>query len=90
MSVEGHGHHGGWSFDPDTGTIRCNCGGLAFEVAHPGSGGARMKLRLHGTPEECAETVKRLGRILDVVVVSQEYQDRGTSRLVRVYVEVRL
>lgn len=49
-----------------------------------------MKIRLHGTSEECAEAVKRLQGIFAVVSVSEQYPDRGASRLVRVYVEVRL
>lgn len=49
-----------------------------------------MKLRLHGTPEECAETVGRLRQVFDVVSVSEQYKDRGEGKLVRVYVEVRL
>ncbi|HMG63528.1 MAG TPA: hypothetical protein VK599_11315 [Streptosporangiaceae bacterium] len=49
-----------------------------------------MKMRLHGLPEEVAESVKRLHGIFAVVSVSEQYPDRGASRLVRVYVEVRL
>ena len=49
-----------------------------------------MKFRLHGTSDECAEAVTRLHGIFAVVSVSEPYPDRGASRLVRVYVEVRL
>jgi hypothetical protein len=49
-----------------------------------------VKVRLHGTPGEVAEATRRLGQVLDVVSVSDPYPDRGTSRLVRVYLEVRL
>lgn len=49
-----------------------------------------MKMRLHGLPDEVAEAVKRLHGIFTVVSVSDPYRDRGASRLVRVYVEVRL
>jgi hypothetical protein len=49
-----------------------------------------MKLRLHGTREECAEAARRLGRVFQVVSVSSPYPDHGPSTLVRVYVEVRL
>lgn len=49
-----------------------------------------MKIRLHGLPDEVDETVKRLHGIFAVVSVSEQYPDRGTSRLVRVYVEIRL
>jgi hypothetical protein len=49
-----------------------------------------MKLRLHGTPEECEEAAHRLARLFHVVSVSPPYPDRGPSKLVRVHVEVRL
>ena len=49
-----------------------------------------MKLRLHGTGEEVAEATRRLAEVLDVVAVSDPYRDRGPSRLVRVYLEIRL
>jgi hypothetical protein len=49
-----------------------------------------MKLRLHGTPDECTEAARRLGRLFQILAVSPPYPDRGPSTLVRVYVEVRL
>lgn len=49
-----------------------------------------MQIRLNGTPEECAESIKRISQILDVVEVSRQYADRAPSKLVRVYIEVRL
>lgn len=49
-----------------------------------------MKMRLHGLPDEVAEAVKRLHGIFAVVSVSEPYPDREKSRLVRVYVEIRL
>jgi hypothetical protein len=49
-----------------------------------------MKLRLHGTREECEEAARRLAELFQVVAVSPAYPDRGPSVLVRVYVEVRL
>jgi hypothetical protein len=48
-----------------------------------------MKIRLHGTEDECRELAGRLPAIADVVSVSEPYPDRGASRLVRVYVETR-
>ena len=48
-----------------------------------------MKIRLHGTEDECREVAGRLAAIVDVLAVSQPYPDRGASRLVRVYVEAR-
>jgi hypothetical protein len=48
-----------------------------------------VKIRLHGTEDECRELAGRLAAITDVLSVSEPYPDRGTSRLVRVYVETR-
>lgn len=59
------------------------------QVVGAGAGGS-AKFRVHGTPEECAEAVKRLHGIFAVVSVSKEYPDHGASRLVRVFVGVRL
>ena len=49
-----------------------------------------MKIRLHGTEEECREGAERLARVFSVVSVSEPYADRGKSSLVRMYCEVRL
>jgi hypothetical protein len=51
-----------------------------------------VRIRLHGTPEECHTVAAALHRLdsLDVVSRSDPYPDRGDSRLVRVYVEARL
>ena len=49
-----------------------------------------MKIRLHGTVEECSRAAERLCQVLDVVSISEPYPDRGRSVLVRVYVEARL
>jgi hypothetical protein len=46
-----------------------------------------MKIRLHGTEEECREMTGLLGQVLIVQAVSDPYPDRGRSVLVRVYVE---
>ncbi len=48
-----------------------------------------MKIRLHGTGDECRELAGRLPAIADVLSVSEPYPDRGASRLVRVYIEAR-
>ncbi len=51
-----------------------------------------MKLRLQGTPVECAKLcfLLRYGPPdLEGVEVSQPYPNRGDSRLVRVYLEAR-
>jgi hypothetical protein len=50
-----------------------------------------VKIRLMGTPGECAagvEVIRVSGRF-DVVDVSGSYPNRGDSQLVRVYVETR-
>jgi hypothetical protein len=49
-----------------------------------------MKIRLHGTADECREAAERLAGIVEVLAVSDPYPDRGASVLVRVYVEARL
>jgi hypothetical protein len=49
-----------------------------------------MKIRLHGTADECREVAERLADVLEVLAVSAPYPDRGSSVLVRVYVEARI
>jgi hypothetical protein len=49
-----------------------------------------VKIRLHGTAEECREVAERLAGIVEVLAVSVPYPDCGTSVLVRVYVEARM
>jgi hypothetical protein len=49
-----------------------------------------MRLRAHGTPEECRQVVEALSGIFRVVSVSDPYPDRGASGLVRVYLDIRL
>ena len=46
-----------------------------------------MRIRLHGTEEECRETAELLAEVMDVRSVSEPYPDRGRSVLVRVYIE---
>jgi hypothetical protein len=46
-----------------------------------------VKIRLHGTEEECRETAELLEEIMLLQSVSDPYPDRGRSVLVRVYVE---
>ena len=45
-----------------------------------------MKIRLHGTEEECREMVELLENVMLIQSVSDPYPDRGRSVLVRVYV----
>jgi hypothetical protein len=49
-----------------------------------------VKIRLHGTADECRETAERLAGVVEVVAVSEPYPDRGASVLVRVYVQARI
>jgi len=51
-----------------------------------------MKIRLWGTPEECAAAAGRLMHCPGLVVlsVSEPYADHGASVLVRVFLEARL
>ena len=46
-----------------------------------------MKIRLHGTQEECEEAVKLPSSVMLIDSVSEPYPDRGRSALVHVYVE---
>lgn len=48
-----------------------------------------MKIRLWGTRGECEWAAERMKETFRVVSVSEPRQDRGTSSLVRVYVEIR-
>jgi hypothetical protein len=43
-----------------------------------------VKIRLHGTEEECREAADRLAGIVEVLAVSAPYPDRGASVFVRV------
>ncbi len=47
-------------------------------------------MRLHATPAECQIAARGLAEVFDVVSVSGPYPDRGPSRLVRAYLELRL
>ena len=49
-----------------------------------------MKIRLHGTADECREVAGRLAGIVELLAVSAPYPDGGASGLVRVYVEARI
>jgi hypothetical protein len=46
-----------------------------------------MKIRLHGTEDECRETVELLGSVMLLQSVSEPYPDRRRSVLVRVYID---
>jgi hypothetical protein len=49
-----------------------------------------MKLRLHGTPAEATAALAQLRACFEVVDESRPYPDRPPSRLVRVYLDLRL
>jgi hypothetical protein len=49
-----------------------------------------VKIRIEGTPEECQQATPQLAELFDVVSVSDPYPNRGRSRLVRVYLDIRL
>ncbi len=49
-----------------------------------------VKLRLEGTEQECQQATPQLAEVFDVVSISDPYPNRGQSRLVRVYLEIRL
>jgi len=56
----------------------------------PATPGATVKLRLGGTRRGCAEATARLHRLFYLTSVSEPYPEAGSSRLVMVYVRVRL
>ena len=49
-----------------------------------------MKIRLHGTADECREVAERLAGVVEVLAISAAYPDRGASVLLRVYIEARI
>jgi hypothetical protein len=49
-----------------------------------------MMLRPHGTPAEITAALPLLRAVFEVVDQSRPYPDRPPSRLVRVYLELRL
>jgi hypothetical protein len=49
-----------------------------------------VKIRLEGTLRECQQAAPGLAELFDVVSVRDPYANRGRSRLVRVYLEIRL
>ncbi len=49
-----------------------------------------VKIRLEGTEQECQQVTPQLAEVFDVVSISDPYPNRGQSRLVRVYLEIRL
>ncbi|MPZ29257.1 MAG: hypothetical protein GEV12_23410 [Micromonosporaceae bacterium] len=55
-----------------------------------------MRIRLHGTPEECHEAASHLATVCEVTavsppyVISPPYPGRSGSGLVHVYLDVRL
>ena len=52
--------------------------------------GVMVKVRLAGTRRGCAETTARLHQPFYITSVSQPYPEAGSSRLVMVYIRVRL
>jgi hypothetical protein len=59
-------------------------------AGQPAAPGATVKIRLAGTRGGCAEAARRLHAVFYVRSVSEPYPESGSSRLVQVYVRVRL
>jgi hypothetical protein len=59
-------------------------------AGRPSAPGATVKVRLSGTRRGCAEAARRLHAVFHVTSVSQPYSEAGSSRLVQVFVRVRL
>jgi hypothetical protein len=51
-----------------------------------------MKIRIMGLPEEIEQAITAVREItaLDVIEVSGPYPNRGTSRMVRIYIDAQL
>lgn len=47
-----------------------------------------MKIRLHGTEDECRRAAEQLAAVFDVLDTSRIYHDRPPSRLVRIYLTI--
>ena len=60
------------------------------EAASPAPPGAVVKVRLTGTRRGCAEAARRLHAVFRVVRISEPYAEPGGSRVVQVYIKVRL
>jgi hypothetical protein len=56
----------------------------------PSAPGATVKVRLAGTRRGCAEAARRLHAVFYVTNVSEPYPEAGSTRLVQVYIRVRL
>lgn len=60
------------------------------EAASPAPPGAIVKVRLAGTRRGCAGVDRHVPAVFRVVSISEPYPEAGSSRLVQVYVRVRL
>lgn len=60
------------------------------EATRPAAPGATVKVRLAGTRRGCAEAARRLHAVFRVVSISEPYPEPGSSRVVQVYIRVRL
>jgi hypothetical protein len=49
-----------------------------------------VRIRLHGTEDECTAAARLIAQVLPVVSVSDPYPDRGASVLCRMYLETRM
>lgn len=49
-----------------------------------------VKIRLHGTEEECQRVSDTLAEQLEILSISEPYPDRGQSKYVRVYIDAEL
>ena len=56
----------------------------------PAPAGTVVKVRLAGTRRGCAEAARRLRSVFCVTSVSAPYAEPGSSRVVQVYLKVRL
>ena len=47
-----------------------------------------MRIRLHGTEDQCRATADTIATVLEVLDISRAYPDRPPSRLTRIYLTV--
>ena len=91
--AEGRDRHGGRGDHrdlPAAGTAGRWPAVSGAEAGRPSASAATVKLRLAGSRRGCAEAARRLYQLFYVASVSQPYPEAGSSRLVMVYIKVRL
>lgn len=71
----------------DSGPLTCNVAAWRM-LRIPQKGPGYMRIRLHGTEDECQRAANAIATVLDVQETSSPYPNRPPSRLVRLYLTV--